>query len=123
MLPLAGWRKIRSSVSRWSALTGFVTCAHLCPGPHTHYGHGGRVAPPPADHHSEYLAEAVAALTPEGRARVDELLDELAEAAGGRERLVRFAAVRRTEADTSQLSYALDELSAKEIDALRVGFM
>ena len=41
------------------------------------------------DHHSEYLAEAIAALTPEGRARVNELLDELAEAAGGRERLVR----------------------------------
>ena len=30
------------------------------------------------DHHNYYLARAVAALTPEGRKRVDELLDELA---------------------------------------------
>jgi hypothetical protein len=81
------------------------------------------VSPTPADHHSEYLAEAIAALTPEGRERVDELLDELAEAAGGRERLVRFAAVRRAEADTGQEASALDELTAQEIDALRVGFM
>ena len=78
---------------------------------------------PPADHHSEYLAKTVSELTPQGRARVDELLDELAEAAGGRERLVRFAAVRRTEADTGQESSAPDELTGKEIDALRVGFM
>jgi hypothetical protein len=78
---------------------------------------------PPADHHSEYLAEAVAALTPEGRSRVDELLDELADAAGGRERLVRFAAVRRSEADTGQESSAPDELTSKELDALKVGFM
>ena len=30
------------------------------------------------DHHSEYLAKTIAALTPEGHVRVDELLDELA---------------------------------------------
>ena len=45
----------------------------------------------PSDHHTEYLARAVAELTPEGRERVDELLDQLAEAAGGREWLTRFA--------------------------------
>jgi hypothetical protein len=63
---------------------------------------------PAADHDSEYLAKAVAALTPKGRARVGELLEELAEAAGGRERLVRFAAVRRAEADTAQTESAPD---------------
>ena len=47
-----------------------------------------------SDHHSEYLARAVAALTPDGRRRVDELLDQLAAAVGGRERLVRFATAR-----------------------------
>lgn len=78
---------------------------------------------PPADHHSEYLARAVEALTPEGRARVDELLDELAEAAGGRERLVRFAGVRRSEADTARVEVGPDELTGQELDALRAGFM
>ena len=78
---------------------------------------------PPADHHSEYLAKAVAELTPEGRARVDELLDELAEAAGGRERLVRFADVRRAEADTGRTEpEALDALTGKELEALKAGF-
>jgi hypothetical protein len=76
------------------------------------------------DHHSEYLAEAIAALTPEGRARVNELLDELVEAAGGRERLVRFAAVRRAEADTGRPEpLTLDELTGQELDALRGSFM
>jgi hypothetical protein len=36
------------------------------------------------DHHSKYLAEAVAALTPDGRQRIDELLAQLA-VAGSRE--------------------------------------
>src|SRR5262249_12520203 len=81
-------------------------------------------AMPAADHHSDYLAEAVAALTPEGRARVDELLEELAEAAGGRERLVRFAGVRRVEADTGRTEPdAPDELTRQELDAVRAGFM
>ena len=44
-----------------------------------------------ADHHSKYLARAVAALTPEGRRRVDELLDQLAVAGRSREWVVRFA--------------------------------
>ena len=47
------------------------------------------------DHHSEYLARAVAALTPQGRERVDELLDQLADAAADRDELVRFAKARR----------------------------
>ena len=40
---------------------------------------------PTADHHSEYLARAVAALTPAGHRRVDELLDQLAEVVADRE--------------------------------------
>src|SRR5215813_7839463 len=77
----------------------------------------------PADHHSAYLASTVAALTPEGRARVDELLDELAEAAGGRERLVRFADARRAEADSGETSSESDQLSSSELEALRLGFI
>jgi len=34
------------------------------------------------DHHSEYLAKTIAALTPEGHVRVDELLAGLAVASG-----------------------------------------
>jgi hypothetical protein len=75
-----------------------------------------------ADHHSEYLAKTLAALTPEGRVRVDELLDELAEEAGGRERLARFAGDRRAEADTGRLQSAPEALTAKERDALMAGF-
>jgi len=63
-------------------------------------------------------------MTPEGRARVDELLDGLAQAAGGRERLVRFAGVRRAEADTGRTNPAVaDDLTRQEIDALRGSFM
>jgi hypothetical protein len=81
----------------------------------------------PTDHHSEYLAAAIAALTPAGRARVDELLDQLAEAAGGRERLTRFAAVRRTEADSGQMDATLEteprrKLTSQELDSLMTGF-
>ena len=52
-----------------------------------------------SDHHSAYLAKALAALTPAGHERVDELLDQLTEVVGDRERLVRFARARREEAD------------------------
>jgi len=77
----------------------------------------------PADHHSEYLATAVASLTPEGRARVDELLDELVESAGGDERVVRFAGVRRAEVDSGRAtSDAPDELTGADLDGLRRGF-
>jgi hypothetical protein len=53
-----------------------------------------------ADHHSQYLARAVGALTPEGHRRVDEVLDQLAETAGGHAWLVRFARTHRDEADS-----------------------
>jgi len=81
----------------------------------------------PGDHHTEYVASAVAALTPEGRARVDELLDQLAAAAGGREWVDRFAAVRRAEADAGH-SDATPEtepgrnLTRQELDVLMTGF-
>jgi hypothetical protein len=83
---------------------------------------------PPADHHSEYLARAVAALTPEGHRRVDELLDQLAAAAGGRAWLQRFARARRDEADLGSLDTGADVepaimLSPQEFDALTTGFL
>ena len=52
-----------------------------------------------SDHHSAYLARAVAALTPEGRGRVDELLEQLVEVVGGHEQVLRFARAREAEAD------------------------
>jgi hypothetical protein len=79
-----------------------------------------------ADHHSEYLARAVAALTPEGRARVDELLDQLAEVVGGRKRLLRFVDVRRSEADlgrTDADTEAEPALTEQELDGLVGGFL
>jgi hypothetical protein len=82
----------------------------------------------PSDHHSEYLAKTVAALTPEGRRRVDELLEQLAAAAGGRAWLVRFAQVREAEAESGRIGVT-DEpepglmLTEPERDALVRGFM
>ncbi len=80
------------------------------------------------DHHSRYLAEAVAALTPEGRKRVDELLDQLALAGRSREWVIRFALAREAEADTGRTDTSTDEepgemLSDEELDILTVGFM
>jgi hypothetical protein len=80
---------------------------------------------PAADHHSAYLARALAALRPEGHARVDALLDQLAAAAGGRERLVRFARARREEADGGRPDAEGDAASAmtpQELQALLAGF-
>jgi hypothetical protein len=82
----------------------------------------------PSDHHSEYLARPVAALTPDGRGRVDELLEQLAAAARGDERVVRFALDRRAEVDAggadtlagAELSHVLTE---QERDGLLAGFM
>ena len=80
-----------------------------------------------ADHHSEYLARAVSALTPEGRKRVDELLDELAVAGRGREWVVGFALAREAEVDAGQIATSAEEpgarLSAQEIEVLTAGFM
>jgi hypothetical protein len=80
------------------------------------------------DHHSEYLARAVAALTPEGRRRVDELLDELATAGRSREWVVRFALAREAEVDagrtdTPQADQLGERLNEEELDGLTAGFM
>src|SRR4249919_2216804 len=80
------------------------------------------------DHHSKYLAKAVAALTPEGRKRVDELLDELAIAGRSREWGVRFAMAREAEVeagrtDTSQTDEPGERLNEEELDSLTAGFM
>jgi hypothetical protein len=50
-----------------------------------------RSATSATDHHSEYLAMATAALTPEGRERVDDLLEQLVQAGAGRESVLRLA--------------------------------
>ena len=79
----------------------------------------------PSDHSSEYLARAVAALTPEGHRRVDELLDQLADAVADREWLVRFAKDRRTEADLGATGVATEQgviMTAEERGALLSGF-
>ena len=47
------------------------------------------------DHHTEYLAKTIAALTPEGRVRVDELLEGLADSVGDRGLISQFAMIRR----------------------------
>src|SRR5580765_6914663 len=80
------------------------------------------------NHHSKYLAKAVAALTPEGRKRVDELLDQLAVAGRSREWVVHFAMAREAEVeagrtDASQTDEADDRLNEEEIDGLTAGFM
>ena len=81
----------------------------------------------PTDHHSEYLARTLAALTPEGRRRVDELLAQLSEAAGGHEWLRRFATDRKLEADLGRTFVPAGTdpgrmLSSVELDRLTAGF-
>ena len=78
------------------------------------------------DHHSVYLARAVAALTPAGRARVHELLTELGGLAGGREPLVRFAGALKADVDaggSSDVTGAGEGLSAEDVNGLLAGFM
>jgi hypothetical protein len=80
------------------------------------------------DHHSEYLARTVAAFTPEGRARVDELLGQLLEAAGGRTEIVRFGQALKGEADSGATNPAAEDaagraLSGPELDRLLSGFI
>ena len=76
------------------------------------------------DHHSAYLAKAVAALEPEGRERVDALLDQLAEAARADERVVRFATARRAEVASGRVdTAAADGLTQQELDVLLGGFL
>jgi hypothetical protein len=66
-------------------------------------------------------------LSPAGHRRVDELLDQLAEAGADREWLVRFAKSRQAEADEGHADSAADAalgrmLSRQEMDALYSGF-
>jgi hypothetical protein len=78
-----------------------------------------------ADHHSAYLAQAIASLTPEGRTRVDELLTQLVAAGGGHESLVRFAELRKAEADAGRTDVTADAdpvLAQPEFDGLFTGF-
>jgi hypothetical protein len=77
------------------------------------------------DHHSAYLAQTVAALTPEGRARVDELLDGLARSVGDRGLVYHFAMVREQEADSGTLAVGPDPgrmFTKQQLDALITGF-
>jgi len=80
-----------------------------------------------SDHHSEYLARAVAALTPDGHRRVDELLEQLAAAAPRHRWLVAFAKGREDEADSGNLgdqaSDPVHRLSDDELEWLASGFM
>jgi hypothetical protein len=75
-----------------------------------------------SDHHTAYLARAVAALTPEGHVRVDALLEQLAQAAAGREWLVGFAKAREAEADGREATEPRGRLDPRELHALIVGF-
>jgi hypothetical protein len=80
-----------------------------------------------ADHHTEYLAQTVAALTPEGHKRVDELLEQLAQAAGNHEWLVRFAKALESEVESGKVDTSPDEpvlkLTDDELDRLTTGFL
>lgn len=86
----------------------------------------GKVSP--SDHHSEYLARALGALTPEGRDRVVELLEQLADAAARDERVVRFALSRKAEVELGRAQASPDAepagwLSEAEVDSLLAGFL
>jgi len=79
------------------------------------------------DHHSAYLAKTVAALTPAGRERVDEILDQLGEAAGGRDELARFATDRKAEADLGRTEITSEPdpgqmLTSDELNDLTASF-
>jgi hypothetical protein len=79
------------------------------------------------DHHSTYLARAIAALTPEGHRRVDELLDQLADLAGSHQAVARFATARKAEADLERTALAGNAeagraFTRQELDVLLAGF-
>ena len=82
---------------------------------------------PLSDHHSEYLARAVAALTPEGHRRVDRLLEQLAAMVPGHPWLVAFAKAREAEADSGQLEDGggdpVHRLTDEELERLASGFI
>src|SRR5262249_5976767 len=65
--------------------------------------------------------------TPEGRRRVDELLDQLSASAPGRDWVLRFATERKLEADLGRTIDTGDtdpgrRLTPDELDRLRAGF-
>jgi hypothetical protein len=62
-------------------------------------------------------------LSPEGRKRADELLEQLVETASGHPWVLQFARVREAEVDAGHTSdEGDDELSVQELDTLIVGF-
>ena len=79
-----------------------------------------------SDHHTVYLEQAVEALTPEGRRRVDELLEQLTEAVGGHEAVARFATARKAEADLGRTGLPSEAepraLTRDELAVLTAGF-
>lgn len=78
-----------------------------------------------SDHHSDYLAKTIAALTPDGRSRVDELLEELARSVGDRGLVYRFAMIREREADSGKLAAGPDpgrSFTKQQLDGLITGF-
>jgi hypothetical protein len=76
-----------------------------------------------SDHHSAYLAKAIASLPPEGHRRVDELLEQLAELAGGHDAVARFATTRKAEADLGPTDSAeRGDLTREELGVLIAGF-
>jgi hypothetical protein len=92
------------------------------------WDHRGEPGVSTPDHHSAYLSRAVAALTPQGHERVDELLDQLADAVGNRVDLIGFAKARKAEADLggtrrSADTSSLRTLTKRELDVLAAGFI
>jgi len=78
-----------------------------------------------SDHHSAYLARAVAALSPEGRRRADELLDQLARVVGNHQAVARFAIDRKAEVESGRACDVADAgraLTGQELDVLLAGF-
>ncbi len=78
-----------------------------------------------SDHHSDYLARTIAALTPEGHIRVHELLDGLAHSVGERGLVYRFAMIREHEADSGKLNAGPDpgrSFTKQQLDNLITGF-
>jgi hypothetical protein len=77
------------------------------------------------DHHSEYLARAITALTPEGHARVDELLNGLAHSVEDRGLIYQFAMIREREAGSGELATGPDpgrSFTKQQLDDLITGF-
>jgi hypothetical protein len=80
-----------------------------------------------ADHHSEYLARAVAGLTAPGSRRVHELLEQLEGTFADHPAVVSFAKARAAEADLGRVDDSSPAetgqmLSDEELEELRAGF-